>query len=161
MVNVRAFFGVATTYAEKDVGHWLAYGLPGIVYLLLPIVLFALYKRMIKKPPGGSQLGEFFKVIGTAFKRNGLKGFGNMGFFDAAKPSVLAAQGVTTLSGKPISYSDGFVEDVKRTLEACQIFLFFPVYYMNDGGIGYIQPSQGSSCPQTGHPTISSITLIP
>jgi hypothetical protein len=24
LVNVGAFFGLATTYAEKDVGYWLA-----------------------------------------------------------------------------------------------------------------------------------------
>jgi hypothetical protein len=39
LINVGAFFGIATTYAEKDVGYWLAYLLPGIMYFLLPIIL--------------------------------------------------------------------------------------------------------------------------
>ncbi|CZR64647.1 related to peptide transport protein [Phialocephala subalpina] len=152
LVNVGAFFQVATTYSEKYVGYWLAYLLPGIIYFLLPILLFVVYKRTIKKPPGGSDLGKFLRVIGTCFKRNGLKNFGQAKFLDAAKPSVLASQGITTLSGKSISWNDGFVEDVRRTLEACQIFLFFPVYNMNDGGIGNIQTSQGGSMTTNGAP---------
>ncbi len=43
-------------------------------------------------------------------------------------------------------------KDVRRTLQACQIFLFFPVYYMNDGGIGNIETSQGSSMVTNGAP---------
>ncbi|KAF8861613.1 PTR2-domain-containing protein [Acephala macrosclerotiorum] len=152
LVNVGAFLQVATTYSEKYVGYWLAYLLPGIIYFLLPILLFVVYKRTIKKPPGGSDLGKFLRVIGTCFKRNGLKNFGKAKFLDAAKPSVLASQGITTLSGKSISWNDGFVEDVRRALEACQIFLFFPVYNMNDGGIGNIQTSQGGSMTTNGAP---------
>jgi len=152
LVNVGAFFGLATTYAEKDVGYWLAYALPGIIYLLLPILLVAVYKKTIKRPPQGNQLGQFFSVIGLAFKRNGLKGLFKHGFFDVAKPSRLAAEGITTIKGKPITWNDGFVEDVKRTIQACEIFLFFPIYNLNDGGIGNIQTSQGSSMTTNGAP---------
>ena len=88
-------------------------------------------------------------MIGTAFRRGGLKKIGRAGFWDAAKPSVLAANGVTDHS---ITWSDGFVEDVRRTIEACQIFLFFPIYVINDGGIGTIQTSQGSSMTTNGAP---------
>ena len=152
LVNVGAFFGLATTYAEKDVGYWLAYSLPGFIYLLLPILLVLIYKKVIKKPSGRNQLVQFFRVIGTAFKRGGFKKFGRKGFWDGAKPSVLAAQGIISLGGKPITWNDGFVEDVRRTIEACQIFLFFPVYVINDGGIGNIQTSQGSSMTTNGAP---------
>ncbi|QSZ34434.1 hypothetical protein DSL72_006026 [Monilinia vaccinii-corymbosi] len=146
MVNVGAFFGLATTYSEKLVGFWLAYGLPMVLYLLLPILLWAINKRLVKYPPQGSELGRFFRVIGTAIGRNGLKGFGRKGYLDAAKPSVLAAHGITgENNGKTLDWTDDFVEDVKRSLEACTIFLFFPVYIMNDGGIGNVTTSQGSA----------------
>jgi dipeptide/tripeptide permease len=152
LVNVGAFFGLATTYAEKDVGYWLAYALPGFVYLLLPVILAVVYKKIIKKPSGGNQLVQFFRVIGTAFRRGGFKKFGRKGFWDAAKPSVLTAHGITSVGGKSITWTDGFVEDVRRTVEACQIFLFFPVYVINDGGIGNIQTSQGSAMTTNGAP---------
>ncbi len=153
LVNVGAFFGLATTYSEKDVGYWLAYLLPGIIYMLLPIILFAAYKKTIKKPPAGNDLSKFFRVIATAFKRGGIKNLGKAAFFENAKPSVLAEQGITTTSsGKPIPFTDGFVEDTHRTVEVCQIFLFFIVYNMNDGAIGSIQSSQGSSMTTNGAP---------
>ncbi|KAF7948049.1 hypothetical protein EAE96_009117 [Botrytis aclada] len=146
MVNVGAFFGLATTYSEKRVGFWLAYGLPMVLYLLLPILLWAINKRLVKYPPQGSDLGKFFRVIGTSLRRNGLKKFGRKGYLDAAKPSVLAAEGITgEHNGKPVDWDDNFVEDVKRSLEACTIFLFFPIYILNDGGIGNITTSQGSA----------------
>jgi dipeptide/tripeptide permease len=152
LVNVGAFFQVATSYSEKYVGYWLAYLLPGIIYFLLPALLWGCYKYVIKKPPAGSDLGRFFRVLGTSIKRNGFKHFGKASYLDDARHSVLAAQGITTLSGKKITWNEGFVEDVRRTLEACQIFLFFPLYNMNDGGIGNIQTSQGGSMTTNGAP---------
>ncbi|TVY82059.1 Peptide transporter [Lachnellula suecica] len=39
---------------------------------------------------------------------------------------------------KPISvqWNDKFVDDVQRTFQACGIFLFTPIFFINDGGIG-------------------------
>lgn len=72
VINIGAFFQLATTYAEHDVGYWLAYCklrsyilvrrsvptdassfavLPGVLYMILPIVLVVLYKRIYKAPP--------------------------------------------------------------------------------------------------------------
>ena len=148
LINVGAFFGLATTYAEKDVGYWLAYLLPGILYFLCPLVLLFAYKRTVKKPPQGTVINDAFKVIGTAIRKNGFRKFGRKGYLDAAKPSTLAAAGNTS----PVPWDDTFVEDVGRTLVACQVFLFFPVYNLNDGGIGNIQTSQGSAMITNGAP---------
>lgn len=38
-VNVGAFMQVATSYAEKRIGFWLAYLVPGIVYIIMPIAV--------------------------------------------------------------------------------------------------------------------------
>jgi len=48
LVNVGAFFLLATTYTEKYVGYWLAFLLPGIVYFLLPALLWYLNNKLIK-----------------------------------------------------------------------------------------------------------------
>ena len=150
LINVGAFFGLATTYAEKDVGYWLAYSLPGFIYILLPVLLVLVYKKTIRKPPEGSDTANAFKVIGVACRKN--KWRLGKGYFDAAKPSVLALKNITTHRGKPITWTDDFVEDVRRTIEACEMFLFFPFYYLNDGGIGNIETSQGSSMTTNGAP---------
>jgi len=142
-VNVGAFFALATTYAEKRVGWWLAFLLPAIIYFLLPILLLFVYKRTIKIKPTGNDLAKVFKVIGVATKTNGIKGWGRKGFLDAAKPSI---------SGVTYNWNDRFVDDVKRTFTACQIFIFFPLFYMNDSGIGNVQGSQAGTMTTNGAP---------
>jgi dipeptide/tripeptide permease len=132
-VNIGAFFAIATTYAEKRVGWWLAFLLPGIVYFLLPLVLLATYKRMYRAKPKGSELTEVFRIIACALKRNKGKLWAS-GFWNRAKPSVLTSEGVTMWAGKPIQWNDQLVEDVRRTLAACTMFLYFPLWYLNDGG---------------------------
>jgi hypothetical protein len=88
----------ATTYIEKDVGYWLAYSLPGFIYILLPVLLVLVYKKTIRKPPGGSDTANAFKVIGIACRKN--KWRLGKGYFDAAKPSVLTLKNITTHKGK-------------------------------------------------------------
>ncbi|EME46276.1 hypothetical protein DOTSEDRAFT_148348 [Dothistroma septosporum NZE10] len=150
-INVGAFFALATTYAEKYIGFWLAFLLPGIVYFLLPALLWHLKNKLVIYPPDGSALNNVWKISTVALKHN--KGtFWKKGFWQSAKPSVLAAKGVTTLNNKPISWTDKDVEDVQRTLSACAIFLYFPIYTINDGGVGSVSTSQASTLTTNGAP---------
>ncbi|MCJ1395136.1 hypothetical protein MMC18_008017 [Xylographa bjoerkii] len=151
LINVGAFFALATTYCEKDVGYWLAYLTPGILYFLLPILLIVLNKHIVKKAPDGSVLTNVFKITGMAIKQNNFKFWGK-GYFDAAKPSVLAAKSITTFNGKPIPWTDSMVDDTARTYAACTVFLYFPIWYNNDGGIGNILTNQGAAMTTNGAP---------
>ncbi|KAL1876173.1 hypothetical protein VTK73DRAFT_9611 [Phialemonium thermophilum] len=144
-INVGAFFSLATTYAEKYRGFWIAFLLTGIVYFLLPILLWWMYGRTIKKPPLGSELTDFFKITFLALKRNRGNIFAK-DFWDKARPSVLREEGVR------VSWSDKLVVDVKRTFQACLIFLYFPVYNINDNGIGAVQSNQGAAMTSKGAP---------
>ncbi|KAF2844871.1 PTR2-domain-containing protein [Plenodomus tracheiphilus IPT5] len=144
-INVGAFFAIATTYAEKYLGFWISFLLPGIVYFLLPILLFFMNKRLVKKPVIGSELTQFFRIIGTAIKHNNYKLWGK-GFWDAARPASLSNKGIT------VTWSDKAVTDVYRTLEACQIFCYFPLWFLNDGGIGATQSNQGAAMSTAGVP---------
>ncbi|TVY44639.1 Peptide transporter PTR2 [Lachnellula cervina] len=132
LINIGAFLGVATAYLAKLVAFWPAFLLPGIIYFLLPPLLWYLYPRLILHKPGGSDLGNIFKILGICFKRGGLKSIGRKGFFNHAKPSVIAQ------SNNPISvpWSDLFISDVERAFQACGIFLFTPIFAINDGGVG-------------------------
>jgi dipeptide/tripeptide permease len=143
-VNIGGLFGMATAYAEKLVGFWLAFLLPGIIYFALPILLLGTRHRTIRKDPDGSVLSQFFMIISMALKRN--KGVvWKKGFFESVKPSVLAAQGITSWKGQPIPWTDKVVDDVGRVLNACAMFLFFPIWYLNDGGIGVVATSQAAN----------------
>ncbi|KAF7195552.1 Peptide transporter PTR2 [Pseudocercospora fuligena] len=132
LINIGGFMGVATTYAEKYVGFWLAFLLPMLLYLPLPLLLWFLRKRLILHPPAGSDLGNVFKVLGVCFRRGGIKRVGRHGFWDLAKPSNIAAAGLSIQT----SWNDQFVDDVRRTFQATGIFCFFPIQYINDNGLG-------------------------
>ncbi|KAK0612785.1 major facilitator superfamily domain-containing protein [Bombardia bombarda] len=134
LINIGGFMGVATSYAEKYVGWWLAFVIPLILYLPLPLLLWFLYKRLILHPAGGSDLPNVMRVLGICIRRGGLKKFGRPGFWESAKPSNIKAAGLeATYHTK---WNDQFVEDVRRTFQATGIFCFFPIQYLNDNGIG-------------------------
>jgi len=64
----------------------------------------------------------------------------------------MRANGITTYRGRPISWDDNLVDDVHRTFSACQVFLYFVPYNLNDGGIGSVLTSQGSTMTTNGAP---------
>ncbi|KAI1265228.1 MFS general substrate transporter [Xylariaceae sp. FL1019] len=132
LINIGGFFGVATAYAEKYVGWWLAFLLPLLVYLPLPALLWFLKSRLILHPPAGSDLPDVFRVLGVVFRRGGLKRIGRPGFWELAKPSNIAAAGVNM----KVKWNDDFVDDVRRAFQASGMFCFFPIQYLNDNGIG-------------------------
>ncbi|KAK0710765.1 POT family-domain-containing protein [Lasiosphaeris hirsuta] len=134
LINIGGFTGVATSYAEKYVGWWLAFIIPLILYLPLPFLMWFLYKRLLLLPPGGSDLPNVFRVLAICFRRGGIKRIGRHGFFDLAKPSNIAAAGLD--GAYHVRWNDVFVEDVRRTFQATGIFCFFPIQYLNDNGIG-------------------------
>ncbi|PWY66779.1 oligopeptide transporter [Aspergillus heteromorphus CBS 117.55] len=170
VVNVGAFYMLATTYAEKYVGYWLVFLLSGIIYFLLPIVLAAVYKKTYRKPASGnSELAKAIKITMTALRQNKFQVW-RKNFFDAAKPSVLAAKGIQ------VDWTDKLVDDVRRTLEggfpanardteATEVFFYFPIYNLNDGGIGSVSTNQGASMVTNGAPNdllsnFNALTII-
>lgn len=122
-INIGAFLGIGTAYAEKRVGFWLAFLVPTFLYFLLPALLWYIRNDVYKVPPSrNSVLSGFYGVM---YER---------------------------LFKKPSTYSEEFVFDVNSTLKACRFFLFFPMYWINDEGIGALFNSQGASMLTNGVP---------
>lgn len=136
--------------------------------LALPFLLMALRKRITKLPPHGSEISAFFTIMVTAFRRRQGR-FWTKGFLESAKPSVMRMEGYITFQGKPIPWDDKLVDDVRRTLTACTMFLYFPIMYMSLGGIGSIATSQASTLRTNGVPNdllynfnpITVMTMVP
>lgn len=147
LINVGAFFGVATSYLAKYVGFWASFLLPGLIYFLVPPLLLYLKPRLHLTPPGGSDLTDVCRVLVVAIRKRGFGIFRKHGL-DAAKPSVLAASGDTRV----VHWDDQFVDDVTRTFQACGIFLFFPIFYINDGGLGTAVNAQSAALTTNGVP---------
>ena len=123
-INVGAQLAIATPFAEKYAGYWVAYLIAGTVFATLLPLLILMNKRLIKKPAAGSEMYQFFKIIGAAIKGNKGKLWGK-GYWEAARPATLAA------AGRTVTWTDKSVADVYRTLEACQVFLYFPLQALN------------------------------
>jgi dipeptide/tripeptide permease len=130
-INIGALMGIPASYSEKYVGWSLTFGLPLAIWVFLPAVLFWVRPRLVLHPPGGSDLGRCCKVVAMCLRR-GWKRIGRHGFWDAAKPSFIAASG----SDVVVPWNDDFVEDVRRTFQACGMFCFFPIQAINDNGLG-------------------------
>lgn len=130
LINVGGFMQVATSYSEKYVGWWLSWLLPLLLYLPLPLLMWFLKKRLVLHKPGGSDLPNVFVVLGHCLRGGGIMRIGRHGWWEPAKPSVQAANGLTPTT----RYNDQFVEDVKRTFQATGMFCFFPVQFWNDNG---------------------------
>jgi dipeptide/tripeptide permease len=85
-------------------------------------------------PPGGSDLPNVIRILKICLGNGGIFRIGRHGFWDAAKPSVIAAKGQSQTISTP--WNDQFVEDVRRTFQATGIFCFFPIQFINDNGLG-------------------------
>lgn len=131
LINVGGFLAVPGSYLAKNVGWMATFALPLGLMIPLPFVLWYLKPKLVLHPPGGSDLLNSFRVLGICLTKNTSR-FCRHGFWEAAKPSVMAARGDTRV----VPWNDGFVEDVRRTFQATGIFCFFPIQYLNDNGLG-------------------------
>ncbi|KAI1435836.1 POT family protein [Xylaria sp. CBS 124048] len=157
-VNIGAFFSIAVVYIEKYRGFWLAFLAPGIVYFLLPVLLAVMYNRTIKKPPIGSDLTNFIKITMSALKQSRGNVFAKT-LWHNVQPTTLAAQGVA------VPYSAKAVADAQRTWEAVQIFLYIPIWTLNDGGVGSALSNLGAAMTSDGAPNdllnnFNALTII-
>ncbi|WRT65309.1 uncharacterized protein IL334_002252 [Kwoniella shivajii] len=136
-INIGGFFAVATSYAERLVGFWLAYLLPGIVYFFMPIVLIFCHKRLHKAPPQGSVVIETWRVVKVLLANGGWRKMfkGGDNFWNKAKPSYIAEQNGTVDTQKVV-WDDRFVDEVRQSFSACAVFMIIPIYVLADGGLG-------------------------
>ncbi|KKZ64233.1 POT family proton-dependent oligopeptide transporter [[Emmonsia] crescens] len=119
-INVGALSPLATTELELHVDFWAAYLLPLCMFLAGLAVLIFGRKYYVVRPPRGSVIIHAFKALWI-----GLINKGNM---NAAKASYQAEHG----GNHNIEWDDHFVEELKRALVACKVFVFFPFYWVCD-----------------------------
>jgi proton-dependent oligopeptide transporter, POT family len=116
-INFGSLSAIATTELERNVDFWAAYLLPFAFFFIGIIALIVGRNVYVKRPPTGSVIPNAFKVcfIGIKNKFN----------LDMAKPSIQSTSG-----GSDFPWSDLFVEEVRRSLYACKVFVFFPIYWL-------------------------------
>ncbi|KAH9906637.1 POT family-domain-containing protein [Xylariomycetidae sp. FL2044] len=116
-VNVVCFFADSTPLLERYVGFWLAYMIPFICMwlALIPIVLGA--RHFVRTSPTSNVMPDVMSAL-----RCGIAGGFRM---DAAKPEAQLRN-----HSRQVSWSDSFVEDIKRSLLTCRVLLLFPIHWL-------------------------------
>lgn len=180
-INIGAFFQLATSYCAKRVGFWLAFFIPMIMYLFLPVVLFLLTPHLVKQKPEGSVLSNTWRIFRVTFRGGWIKRYSNNQLWEYAKPSNMLARGENYYKNssksifgkvsqfKEISWNDQWVLDIKQTVNSCKIFIYYPIFNLCDGGIGVIETSQAGAMTTKGVPNdlfnnfnpLTIIILIP
>lgn len=136
MINIGSLTGqISMVYAERYIGFWLSYLLPTCMFCLCPLVLILCRKNYNLVQPTGSVYGKAFRLWRLAmkgrwswnpinwFKSN--SGGNDREFWDHVKPSRLG-------ENKPVwmTFDDAWVDEVRRGLKACQVFLWYPLYWL-------------------------------
>jgi len=134
MINIGALMGqLGMSYAEKYVGFWLSFTLPTIMFGLCPAVLVACRNRYRRTPATGSVLGKSLRLWFYAQKGrwsiNPMATYRNINdgtFWDAVKPSNIAPE------NRPrwMTFDDAWVDEVRRGFKACNVFCWFPLYWL-------------------------------
>lgn len=119
-INLGSLSGIATVYLEKDVGFWAAYLLPFCMLFVGIATLVVGRKYYVTTPPKGSVILQAFKAWWI-----GLRNKGNL---DVARPSYQE-----NLEGGPkykTPWPENFVDELRRALVACKVFLFYPIFWV-------------------------------
>ncbi|KAI5805465.1 POT family-domain-containing protein [Peziza echinospora] len=118
-INIGALSPLATVFAEREVGFWLAYLLPCLIFSIGISVLVLGRNQYVRRPPEGTVLPNTFRILIIAIRERSL---------EATKPSVMEARG--TKGKYNPNWTDHFVDEVRRGLVACKVFVAFPFYFI-------------------------------
>ena len=153
MINVGALVGqIAMVFAERFVGYWLAFTLPTLMFLIAPLVLLGCRKKYYRRPATGSVLSKALRLIWFGLKQSRGKNLTTgarqqeIGFWDRVKPSNVAE--------KPswMTFDDAWVDEVRRGLQACKVFLWYPIYWLSYSQMINNLVSQAATLERNGVP---------
>ncbi|OMJ22082.1 putative peptide transporter ptr2 [Smittium culicis] len=114
-INIGAFVGMLSCpQIAKNKSYFAAFLVPAIVMAVGVLVFIPGYKLYITKPIGGSPFIKVYRCMRYALKN---KSPSNEHWLDGAKGL------------KDGEWDDKFVDGLKRSVRACKVFIFYPVYW--------------------------------
>ena len=151
-INLGCLSPVATTEMEQKIGFWPAYLLCLCVFAIGISILIAGEKLYVVHPPQGSIITNAFRAMWI-----GLRSGGNMGesTFTASSEHGLSVADNVADAAKPsyqdecgrkykTSWNDFYVDELKRGLSACRVFLLYPIYWVSFSQMNNNMVSQGN-----------------
>ncbi|KAI6777624.1 peptide transporter-like protein [Emericellopsis cladophorae] len=161
-INIGALSGqIGMVFVENQYGFWQAFLIPTALFLLCPLVLWSQKKKYVLTPPTGSLLSKFLRMFRFVAK--------NSSFWkpnwELGKPSNVS------LDQRPkwMTYDDAWVDEVRRGLMACKVFLFLPIFFLAYNQMTGNLTTQASTMQRHGVPNdilqnlnpISIVVMIP
>ncbi|PNY26124.1 Peptide transporter PTR2 [Tolypocladium capitatum] len=116
-INLGSLSLMATPFMEKYKGFWTAFLMCFIMFNVGILILIVRRKSYVVRPPQGQIITDAFKAMGMMIMSRNL---------DAAKPSWREANGKTRV----VPWNDHFVDELKRALRACKVFVFYPIFWV-------------------------------
>ncbi|KAF3481854.1 uncharacterized protein GIQ15_04613 [Arthroderma uncinatum] len=139
-INIGGLSGLATTQLELHVGFWAAYLMPTCALTISAAVLYLGRKRFTVVAAQPTALPDAARVMWLA-ARGGFS-------VDAAKPSHQKDK-----HNREVSWTDTFVEEVKRALAACRMmFAAWPILWLCRGQVSNNLVSQAAQMQTSGLP---------
>lgn len=164
LINIGSLCGsISMVFAEKYVGFWLSFMLPTIVLVACVPVLAIAKKHYILTPPQGSVFGKAMKLLNLTLKGekswNPVRFYKNTkapGFWEKVKPSNMGPN-------KPnwMTFDDAWVDEVRRGVSACKVFLWYPIYWLAYGQMTNNLTSQAATMKLGGAPNDIVTNLNP
>lgn len=102
---------------ERAKGYWTAYTLCLCMFILGTTVLVLGRKMYVDRPPSGTIVTDAFRIIGIMIRNRNT---------NAPKPSWQTERGMQPSD----RWDDQFVDEVKRALTACKVFLIYPIFWL-------------------------------
>ncbi len=106
-INIGSLSSIATTSLEQKVGFWCAFLLPLGTFFTAIFIIVLGRNIFVSRPPQGSVIPDFTRILSIGLRRGSL---------EAARDNP--------------RWKRSFVDEIRRVLVACQIFLFFPIYWL-------------------------------
>ncbi|PKX89838.1 putative POT peptide transporter [Aspergillus novofumigatus IBT 16806] len=138
VINIGALSIIPASWLELKVDFWAAFMMPLCLWLLAIVALVAGRKKYVVQQPHGSAVTKAIRVLWISLKNNC-----NM---DAARPFAMEA------TGAHVCWDDTFVDELKRALVACRVFLLYPIFWLCNGQANNNLVSQASSLKTYGMP---------
>ncbi|KAJ1819436.1 hypothetical protein LPJ60_003770 [Coemansia sp. RSA 2675] len=114
-INLGAFIGqLICPQVAKNKSYAMAFMIPAIVFFVGIVVFVAGSKNYIKKKPQGTVLTKVWRCMKYARKN---KKEGQAHWLNGA------------LGAENVEWNDEFVIGLQRSLRACKVFLFYPLYW--------------------------------
>ncbi|KIJ93446.1 hypothetical protein K443DRAFT_397455 [Laccaria amethystina LaAM-08-1] len=135
-INFGSCGAISASFLARDHGYWVAWLTPAGIFCLVPLALLVGKKNYVITPPCASILLEIVSVIGMALgPLRTIRVIKAKDFWDLVKPSSYEEGKVPA----KITWDDEFVGEISRTLNACNVFLFFPFFWLSiDGNLGTV-----------------------